>query len=69
MASLLFDVKECTSTLKQKLKTCYGGIFTESPLFKNSFSLLLARDKLDGGVCVIVELPWPLGQGINSYIP
>ena len=39
-----------------------------SPFSKTHFSPLLARNKPDGGVCVIVELAWPLGQGINSCI-
>ena len=32
------------------------------------FSPLMARDKPDGGVRVIVDLSWPLGQSVNSCV-
>ena len=37
------------------------------PFTKTHFSPLMARNKPDSGVRVIVDLSWPIGQSVNSY--
>ena len=32
------------------------------------YSALMARDKPDGGVRIIVDLSWPIGQSVNSCV-
>ena len=49
-------------------KTDMVGPLQSSPFSKIYFSPLLARDKSDVRVRVIVDLSWPLGKGINSCI-
>ena len=44
------------------------GPLQSSPFSKIYFFPLLARDKSDVRVRVIVDLSWPLGKGINSCI-
>ena len=44
------------------------GPFKEQPFETMHFSPLMGRDKPDGGVRVIVELSWPLGQSVNSCV-
>ena len=42
----------------------------KNPLFKNiNYSTLLARNKPDGGVRVIVDFSWPEENNVNSCIP
>ena len=45
------------------------GPFEEKPFEKIHYSPLMARDKPDGGVRVIVDLSWPLFSSVNSGIP
>ena len=45
------------------------GPIEEIPFEKLHVSPLMARDKPDGGVRVIVDLSWPLGQSVNSCVP
>ena len=44
------------------------GPLEEVPFEKLHVSPLMARDKPDGGVRVIVDLSWPLGQSVNWKI-
>ena len=44
------------------------GPFDKQPFDAMHFSPLMARDKPDGGVRVIVDLSWPLGQSVNSCV-
>ena len=47
------------------------SLFNEQPFETMHFSPLMAHDKLDGGgggVRVIVDLSWPLGQSVNSCV-
>ena len=53
-----------TETSKQAML----GPFDEQPFETMHFSPLMARDKPDGGVRVIVDLSWPLGQSVNSCV-
>ena len=42
----------------------------DKPPFKNiHYSPLMARDKPDGGVRIIVDLSWPQGNSLNSCVP
>ena len=50
-------------------KEAMAGPFDVKPFTKTHFSPLMARDKPDGGICVIVDLSWPIGQSVNSCIP
>ena len=50
-------------------KKAIVGPFTKSPFVNTHFPPLLARDKPDGGVRVIVDLSWPKGASVNSCIP
>ena len=50
-------------------KEAMTGPFDVKPFTKTHFSLLMARSKPDGGVRVIVDLSWPIGQSVNSCIP
>ena len=50
-------------------KEAMTGPFDIKPFAKTHFSPLMARDKPDGGVRVIVDLSWPIGQSVNSCIP
>ena len=45
------------------------GPFENFPFDKVHYLPLMARDKPDGGVCVIVDLSWPVHKSVNSYIP
>ena len=45
------------------------GPMEESPFIKTHYSPIMARDKPDGSIRVIVDLSWPIGQGVNSYVP
>ena len=45
------------------------GPVKDIPFEKLHYSPLIARDKTDGDVRVIVHLSWPLCKSINSYIP
>ena len=45
------------------------GPLKEAPFDNMNYSPLLARDKPDGGVRVIVDLSWPEGNNVNSCIP
>ena len=40
----------------------------EVPFEKLHMSPVMARDKPDGGIGVIVDLSWPLGQSVNSCV-
>ena len=44
------------------------GPFDKQPFDAMHFSPLMARDKPDGGVRVIVDLSWPIGQSVNSCV-
>ena len=44
------------------------GPFDEQPFETMHFSPLMARDKPDEGVRLIVDLSWPLGQSVNSCV-
>ena len=44
------------------------GPFNQKPFETMHFSPLMARDKPDGRVRVIVDLSWPLGQSVNSCV-
>ena len=50
-------------------KRAMFGPINQSPFLKTHLSPLMARDKPDGGVRVIVDLSWPLGANVNSCIP
>ena len=50
-------------------KQAMVGPLQEIPFKKLHVSPLMARDKLDGGVRIIVDLSWPLGQSVNSCVP
>ena len=41
----------------------------ESPFAQTHYSPIMARDKPDGSIRVTVDLSWPIGQGVNSYVP
>ena len=56
------------SNTKVNKKATFGP-FKQSPFKNIHFSSLMARDKPDGSVRVIVELSWPLGASVNSCIP
>ena len=45
------------------------GPFQEPPFKEIHYSPLMARNKPDGGVRIIVDLPWPLGASVNSCVP
>ena len=45
------------------------GPMDKSPFTKTHYSPIMARDKPDGSIRVIVDLSWPIGQGVNSYVP
>ena len=49
-------------------KQAMVGPIEELPFEKLRISPLMARDKPDGGVRVIVDLSWPLGQSVNSCV-
>ena len=46
-----------------------AGPFDIKPFTKTYFSPLMDRNKLDGGVFVIVDLSRPIGQSVNGFIP
>ena len=52
-------------------KKAIMGSFEHKPFERMHYSPLMARDKPDGGggVRVIVDLSWPMGSSVNSYIP
>ena len=50
-------------------KEAMAGPFDIKPFTKTHFSPLMARNKLDGGVRVIVDPSWPIGHSVNSCIP
>ena len=50
-------------------KEAMAGPFDSKPFTNTHFSPLMARNKPDGGVRVIVDLSWPMGQSVNSCIP
>ena len=50
-------------------KQAMVGPIEEVPSEKLHVSPLMAHDKPDGGVRVIVDLSWPLGQSVNSCVP
>ena len=50
-------------------KEAMAGLFDIKPFTKTHFSPLMARNKPDGGVRVIVDLSWLIGQSVNSCIP
>ena len=45
------------------------GPMKESPFAKTHYSPMMTRDKPDGSVRVIVDLSWPIGKGVNNYVP
>ena len=45
------------------------GPLPESPFKVTHYSPLLTRAKSDGGTRVIVDLSWPLGAGVNQFVP
>ena len=45
------------------------GPFENSSFDKVHYSPLMTRDKPDRGVCIIVDLSWPVHKSVNSYIP
>ena len=45
------------------------GPMKESPFPKTHYSPIMARSKPDGSIRVIVDLSWPIGQGVNNYVP
>ena len=47
-------------------KNAILGPFDNKPFEEMHFSPLMARDKPDGNVRVIVDLSWPIGQSVNS---
>ena len=47
-------------------KNAILGPFNKNPFDEMHFSPLMARDKPDGKVRVIVDLSWPIGQSVNS---
>ena len=49
-------------------KQAMVGPLEEVPFEKLHVSPLMARDKPDEGVRVIVDLSWPLGQSVNSCV-
>ena len=53
-----------------EIKACAMlGPFKSPPFKDTNYSPLLARDKPDGGVRVIVDLSWPEENNVNSCIP
>ena len=50
-------------------KEAMAGPFDIKPFTKTHFLALMARNKPDGGVRVIIDLSWPIGQSVNSCIP
>ena len=49
-------------------KEAMVGPIEELPFEKLHISPIMARDKPDGGVRVIVDLSWPLGQSVNICV-
>ena len=49
-------------------KNAILGPFDKNPFQEMHFSPLMARDKPDGKVRLIVDLSWPIGQSVNSCI-
>ena len=45
------------------------GPLVSSPFKDTHYSPLLTRAKSDGGTRVIVDLSWPLGAGVNQFVP
>ena len=45
------------------------GPFQKLPFEQIHYSPLMARNKTDGGVRIIVDLLWPLGNSVNSCVP
>ena len=45
------------------------GPLTKFPCEGTQYSPLLTRAKSDGGTRVIVDLSWPLGAGVNQFVP
>ena len=45
------------------------GQLTESQFEETHYSPLLTRAISDGGTRVIVDLSWPLGAGVNQFVP
>ena len=52
----------------EREKNLIYGPFKDSPFDQTHYSPLMARDKLDGGVRIIVDLSWPIGQSVNSCV-
>ena len=52
----------------EKEKNLIYGPFKNSPFNQTHYSPLMARDKPDGGVRIIVDLSWPIGQSVNSCV-
>ena len=50
-------------------KQAIFGPFQEPPFKQMHYSPLMARSKPDGGVRIIVDLSWPLGNSVNSCVP
>ena len=44
------------------------GPMKESPFAQSPYSPIMARDKPDGSIRVTLDLSWPIGQGVNSYV-
>ena len=45
------------------------GPFQKPPFKQIHYSPLMARNKPDGGVIIIVDLSWTLGNSVNSCVP
>ena len=45
------------------------GPFQEPPFKEIHYSPLMARNKPDGGIRIIVDLLWPQGASVNSCVP
>ena len=52
----------------EREKNSIYGPFKDSPFDQTHYSALMARDKPDGGVRIIVDLSWPIGQSVNSCV-
>ena len=50
-------------------KQAMFGPFKDPPFKEIHYSPLIARDKPDGGVRIIVDLSWPQGASVNSCVP
>ena len=50
-------------------KQAMFGPFDKPPFKDIHYSPLMARDKPDGGVRIIVDLSWPQGNSVNSCVP